>query len=190
MRRTTRSAAGESGWAVLQTIIAAASAVAVVAVAVPLVVAGARGSVLEQNANALRLELGSYLAQSLDPAYVAVDDGDSIPDPRNAAAVFARALRGPQKRSAYYVNPYDGSDSVVCSSRLPSPGTGGPPAIWITDDQRYGFEKYRDSPQNTAALRGTLIVVFLERNGRTAGVDVYYVDRKGRRSPTAGLLAL
>ena len=190
MRGTTKSAAGESGWAVLQTVIVAAIVVAVVAVAVPLVVAGAHGSVLEQNATTLRLELGSYLAQGLDPAYVAVDDGDSIPDPRNAAAVFARALRGPQKRSAYYVNPYGGSDSVVCSSRLPSPGADGPPAVWITDDQRYGYEDFRSTAQNTAALRGTLIVVFLERSGRTAGVDVYYVDREGRRSPTAGLLAL
>ncbi len=180
----------ESGWAVLQTIIAVAIGVAVVAVAVPLVVAGARGSALEQNAAALRLELGAYLAQGLDPEYVAVDEGGSAGDPRNAATVFARALRGPGKRSAYYVNPFDGSDSVVCSSRLPSPGAGVPPAVWITDDQRYGYEQYRSSSRNTAALRGTLVVAFLKHNGRTSGVDVYYVDRDGRRSPTADLLAL
>lgn len=190
MSQTVGRSTGQSGWAVLQTVIVGAIVVAAVAIGVPLVVSGARDSRLEQNAATLRLELGAYLAQGLDPEYVAVDEGGAGTDPRNAAALFTRALRGPKKRSAYYVNPFDGSDAVVCSSRLPSPSAGGPPAVWITDDQRYGYEEYRASAQNKASLRGTLIVVFLERNGRTSGVDVYYVDRDGRRSTTVGLLAL
>jgi len=190
MDHTAQRTDRESGWAVLQTVIVAVIVSAFVAVAVPLVTSGAREARLEQNAAALRLELGSYLAQGLDPTYASVDDTGVSAEPRAAAAGLSRALRGPEKRSASYVNPFDGSRAVVCSSRLPSRAGDGPPAVWITDDQRYGYESYRPSEENTARLRGTLVVALLTRSGQTSGVDVYYVDRDGRRSPTVGLLAL
>jgi hypothetical protein len=178
---------GQEGWAVLQTIIAIAIAVAVVIVAAPIYVSGARGAELQENAATLRLELATYLAQGLDPAYVPVSEESTATDSHTASAVFARALRGPRKLSAYYVNPFDGSRSVVCTPQLPSQDS--PPAVWITDDQRYGYEAFRVSAENTARLRGTLVVAFLIRSGRTCGVDVYYVDRDGQRSATVGLLA-
>jgi hypothetical protein len=180
---------GEAGWAVLQTVIVAVIVVAVAVLAVPLYASGARQASLQQNASTLRFELGSYLAQGLDPTYVAAG-AEQATDSHNAAAVFTRALSGPRKRSAYYVNPFDGSRQIVCTSQLPAAGAGTPPAVWITGDQGYAFDAFKPSPENTARLRGTLVVVFLEHNGQTSGVDIYYVDGDGQRSPTAGLLAL
>lgn len=180
---------GEDGWAVLQTVIVAVVASAVVAVAVPLVTAGARDSRLRQNAATLKYELGAYLAQDLDPRFVAADE-DGGAGRRAAAAVFTRALRGPHERSAYYVNPYGGSRAVVCGTQLPCAPGSAPPAVWITDDQRYRYASYRPSAANTSRLRGTLIVAFIERGGRPVGIDVYYVAGDGRRSHDAGLLAL
>jgi hypothetical protein len=182
--RTTR---GEPGWAIVQTLVVVVIASVLVAVAVPLVTSGARKSTLQQNAATLKYELGSYLAQGLDPAYEAADGAADAPA---AAAVFTRALQGPRKRSAYYVNPFDGSRSIVCSPQLPPAGDDGPPAVWITNDRRYGYEEYQATAENKAHLRGTLVVAFLERDGRTIGIDIYYVDGDGLRSPTVALMAL
>jgi hypothetical protein len=181
---------GQEGWAVLQTIIVAVIVIAVAAVAVPVFTSRARAADLQQNAATLKLELGTYLAQDLDPAYVPVSEESTSAETHSASAVFASALRGPKQRSAYYVNPFTGSRAVVCSSTLPQAAAGAPPAVWITDDQRYCYETYRPTPENTAHLRGTLVVAFLARGGRTSGVDVYYVDRDGQRSSSVGLLAL
>jgi hypothetical protein len=190
MDRAGARVGGQEGWAVLQTIIVAAIVIAVAAMAVSAFTSRARAADLQQNAATLKLELGAYLAQDLDPAYVPVSEESTCAETHSASAVFARSLRGPKKRSAYYVNPFDGSHAVVCSPTLPGTAGGAPPAVWITNDQRYGYEAYRPSPENTARLRGTLVVAFLAHDGRTSGVDVYYVDRDGQRSSTVGLLAL
>jgi hypothetical protein len=76
-----------------------------------------------------------------------------------------------------YVNPYTGSAEVVTGS----PRAGAPaPAVIITDDDRYSWERVGDS-----TLDGTLLVVFMRPDGRgdaSRGVEVFWVARGGRRS--------
>jgi type II secretory pathway pseudopilin PulG len=202
-RRQTKQAGG-AGSSVLQILIVAGVVALVAAIAVPVYAGRAKQSALQQNAASLQLELKTYLALDLDPTYVA--DGEIIagdvppasqeatastgsPGAHNACRVFTLALRGPRDRaSSYYVNPYGGSRVVVCQSAAPETDDGEAPAVWITDDQRYAHDALTTSAADTSGLRGTLVVVFLSHNGRTSGIDVYYVDGSGEVSPTATAL--
>lgn len=204
-RRTPRTGSGR-GFSVLQLLIVTAVAALVAAVAVPMYVSRAKQSALQQNAASLQLELKSYLALDLDPTYVAdgaeapgdagsaSEDATSSadgPDAHNACQVFTLSLRGPEGRlSSYYVNPYGGSRAVVCRSAPPDHDDGRAPAVWITDDQRYAYDTLKASAAATDGLHGTLVVVFLSHNGRTSGIDAYYIDGAGRVSPEATALTI
>jgi hypothetical protein len=203
-RRQTRQAGGAPGSSVLQILIVGGVVALVAAIAVPVYAGRAKQSALQQNAASLQLELKTYLALDLDPTYVA--DGEIVasdvppasqeatastgsPGAHNACRVFTLALRGPRDRaSSYYVNPYGGSREVICRSAPPETSDGKAPAVWITDDQRYAYDALKTSAADTSGLRGTLVVVFLSHNGRTSGIDVYYVDGSGEVSPTATAL--
>jgi len=191
-RRTERRR--DSGFAVLQIVIVASIACIVAAVAIPVYAARAKESVLQQNARTLEMEVKSYLALDLDPVFVAgphssADDGEG--DKRPASEVIARALGGQGGGiSAYYVNPLCGSRDVVCQSALPETAGGEPPAVWITDDQRYEYGAFAASPVTKSRLRGTLMIVFATSGGRTSGIEVFYVDAAGEKSPSATTLAI
>ena len=202
--RNARGTGGRDGFSTLQILIVAALVAMVLAVALPAFAARARQSALRQNAHSLELELKSYLALDLDRTYLADDAAVAevaaaadttvsadAPGTQNACRVFSLALRGPHGyRSAYYVNPFDGSRTVVCRSALPTAGDDTPPAVWITDDRRYSYRAFTPSLETTRRLRGTLVVVFLSHDGHTSCIEVYYVDGSGERSPTASALAI
>jgi hypothetical protein len=192
--RQAHSTGGQTGFAVVQTLIVAAIAVLVAAVAIPVYAARAKESVLRQNATTLELELKSYLAVGLDPTYVGADEpgaGAGADDERSASEVFAKALAGQgDGASAYYINPLDGSRAIVCQTALPAIAGGTPPAIWITDDERYAFAAFTASPTTKSRLRGTLMIVFIGVGGRTSGIEVFYVDAAGERSATAITLGI
>lgn len=183
-----------AGFAVVQAMIVFAIAALVVAVAVPVYAARAKESVLRENARTLQLEVASYLALDLDATYVADNEtvaGARADAERSASEVIARALGGSEAGlSGYYVNPFGGSRAVVCQTALPPTAGGTPPAVWITDDPRYAYAAYTASPTTKSRLRGTLMIAFITRSGRTSGIEVFYVDAAGQRSPTATTLAI
>lgn len=183
----------DTGFAVVQALIVFAIAGIVAAMAIPVYAARAKESVLRENAQTLELEVKSYLALDLDATYVA--DSATVAgagmDQRSASLVIAQALRGRGDRtSAYYVNPLGGSRAIVCQTTLPSTAGDTPPAVWITDDQRYAYAAFTASPTTKSRLRGTLMIVFISESGRTSGIEVFYVDAAGQRSPTATVLAI
>ena len=194
MSRQAPWSGSKAGFAVVQAMIVFAIAALVVAIAVPVYAARAKESVLRENARTLELEVKSYLALDLDATYVADNEtvaGAGTDDKRSASEVIARALVGPEAGlSGYYVNPLGGSRAVVCQTALPSTAGGTPPAVWITDDPRYAYGAYTASPTTKSRLRGTLMIVFVTRSGRTSGIEVFYVDAAGERSPTATTLAI
>jgi type II secretory pathway pseudopilin PulG len=181
LARQTPRRRTEAGFAVVQTLVVLAIAGIVAAIAIPVCAARAKESVLRQNTATLELEVKSYLAAGLD------DSDDEV----SASEIIAHALCGPGSGvSAWYVNPLCGSRAVVFQTALPA-GTGGvPPAVWITDDQRYAFAAFAASPTTKSRLRGTLMVVSEVHDGRTSGVEVFYVDAAGHRSPTATTIAI
>ena len=194
MSRQARSAGSQAGLAVVQTLIVFAVAGIVAAMAIPAYAARARESVIRENAKTLELEVKSYLALDLDATYVADNEavaGAKTDDGRAASEIIAQALGGPEDGiSAYYVNPLCGSHAIVCQSALPSTAGGTPPAVWITNDQRYAYGAFAASPTTKSRLRGTLMIVFITGGDRTSGIEVFYVDAAGQRSPTATTLAI
>lgn len=181
MTRRSPRRGSNAGFAVVQTLVVIAIAGIVAALAIPVYAARAKESVLRQNAATLELEVKSYLAAGRD------DSDDQV----SASEFLAHALGGPREGiSAWYVNPFCGSRAVVFQTAVPA-GTGGaPPAVWITDDQRYAYASFTASPATKSRLRGTLMVVSIVHDGRTSGVEVFYVDAAGHRSPTATTIAI
>ena len=192
--RQARSAGSQAGFAVVQTLIVFAVAGIIAAMAIPVYAARAKESVLRENAKTLELEVKSYLALGLDATYITDNEtvaGAGTDDGRSASEIITRALGGPEDGiSAYYINPLCGSHAVVCQTALPSTAGGVPPAVWITDDQRYAYGAFAASPTTKSWLRGTLMIVFITRGDRTSGIEVFYVDAAGQRSPTATTLAI
>ena len=192
--RQARSAGSQAGFAVVQTLIVFAIAGIIAAMAIPVYAARAKESVLRENAKTLELEIKSYLALGLDATYITDNEtvaGAGTDDGRSASEIITRALGGPEDGiSAYYINPLCGSHAVVCQTALPSTAGGVPPAVWITDDQRYAYGAFAASPTTKSRLRGTLMIVFITRGDRTSGIEVFYVDAAGQRSPTATTLAI
>ncbi|MCX6373948.1 MAG: hypothetical protein NTX16_12895 [Actinobacteria bacterium] len=180
MARRTPKWRADAGFAAVQTLVVIAIAGVVAAIALPVYAARAKESVLRQNASTLELEVKSYLAAG-------VDDTD---DAASASDVIAQALGGPRSGiSAWYVNPFGGSRAIVSQTALPSSAGDMPPAVWLTDDERYAFGAFTASPATRSRLRGTLVIVCITRSGRTSGVEIFYVDASGRRSPTATTIA-
>ena len=182
-----------SGLPVIQLLIVVAIVGIVAAMAIPVYAARAKESVLRQNAKTLELEVRSYLAASLDATCVAADKtvaGAGTYEQRGAFEVIAQTLRGPADGiSASYVNPLCGSHAIVSQATLPSAAGSPPPAVWITDDQHYAYAAFTASPTTKSRLRGTLMVVFVTHGGRTSGIEIFYVDGAGKRSPTSTTLA-
>ncbi len=171
----------DAGFAVVQTLVVIAIAGIVAALAIPAYAARAKESVLRQNTATLALEVKCYLAADLD-------DSD---DEASASEFLAHALCGPRGgASPWYINPLCGSRAVVFQTALPAGAGGVPPAVWITDDQRYAFRAFTASPTTKSRLRGTLMIVSIVHDGRSSGVEVFYVDAAGRRSPTATTIAI
>lgn len=194
MSRQAPPTDGQTGFAVIQALIVFAIAAIVVAVAVPVYTARAKESVLRENAKTLELEVKTYLALDLEATYVADTEavaGAGTGDDRHASEVIAQALGGRgDGLSAYYINPHGGSRASVCQTALPSSAGGAPPAVWITDNQRYAYGAFTASPTTQSRLRGTLVVVFVTHNGHTSSLEIFYVDAAGERSPTATTLAI
>jgi len=194
MTRQTPRRGTDTGFAVIQALIVLAITGIVAAMAIPVYAARAKESVLRENAKTLELEVKSYLALGLGATYVTDNEtvaGAGTDDERGASEVIAQALRGPGEGiSAYYVNPLCGSHAIVCQTALPSTAGDTPPAVWTTDDQRYAYGAFTASPTTKSRLRGTLMVVFITHSGRTSGMEVFYVDASGERSPTSTALAI
>ena len=192
--RRTRQTDRQTGSAVLQAMIAVAIAALVVTLAVPAYAARAKESVLRENAKTLEFEVKSYLALGLEATYTSNDDAvaDAETDAeRSASEVIARALGGRGGGvSAFYANPFSGSHAVDCLSDLPTTPNRMPPAVWITDNQRYSYAAFAASPTTKSRLSGTLMLVFVTNGGRASGIEAFYVDAEGARSPTATTLAI
>ena len=194
MSRPATRAGSQTGFPVVQALIVAVIAVIVVAIAVPVYAARAKESVLRQNAATLELEVKSYLVSGLEATRVAsihtVADAEPN-DEHSASEIIAQALVGPGPGiSPYYVNPINGSRAVVYQTASPLTAGDSPPAVWVTDDQRLAYGAFTASPSTKSRFGGTLMVVFITRGGVTSGVEIFYVDAAGERSPTATTLAI
>jgi len=189
MKRLTPRLGMDRRFAVLEALIVFAVLAIIVAVAVPAYAARARESVLQQNAHGLAQEVRGEVALDVDSAYLSEV---GLTAAGSAEASLSTALAGALRSgdAGRYVNPLSGGATVVCETALPSSSNGRPPAVWITDDQSYAYSAFTASATTTRYLRGTLVIVFITREGRTGCLEVFYVDAAGKRSSTATVLGI
>jgi Tfp pilus assembly protein FimT len=189
MKRLTPGLGMDRRFAVLEALIVFAVLAIIVAVAAPAYAARARESVLQQNAHGLAQEVRGEVALGVDSAYLSEV---GLTAAGSAEASLSTALAGALRSgdAGRYVNPLSGSATVVCETALPSSSNGRPPAVWITDDQSYAYSAFTASATTTRYLRGTLMIVFITREGRTGCLEVFYVDAAGKRSSTATVLGI
>ena len=173
---------------VIEMLIVIAIVGVVAALAIPAFASQAKRSVLRQNAESLALQMKSYLALDLDPAYVA--DGDQATSAGAGQGALSTTLAGALRSgtAGRFVNPYSGSRVIVCASAPPASASHARPAVWITDDAHYASAQFRSSATTRSQLAGTVLVVFVARDGRST-IDVFFVDASGGRSAFAAALA-
>lgn len=195
MGRQTRCHSRQEGFAVVQFFVVIAIVLVVVGMAVPVYAAKAKHSVLEQNARSLALEAKSCLALDLDPTYAPGDAAAGIITTSTAKSVSSAieaALRDGRAggASGRYVNPTSGSETIVNQTALPTSAGVSRPAVWITDDQACSYARFAGSDDTKAHLAGTLVVAFVTFKGSPSGIDVFFVDASGVKSPTITTLAI
>jgi hypothetical protein len=183
--QTTRRR-GDSGFSVLEALVVFAIVGLVAAIGIPAYASRAQKSVLQQNAQSLVLQVKSYLALDLSPAYVA-DCEQAAGGERAISMVLRGALRS--GTAGRFTNPLSGSRVIACESAPPASPIRTRPAVWLTDDAHYAYDGFRTSATTRSQLAGTLVVVFVAEAGVNS-VQVFYVDAHGGRSPAEVSLAL
>jgi type II secretory pathway pseudopilin PulG len=186
MSRQATRRRGDGGFSALETLIVLGIVGLIAAVGIPAYASQAQKSVLRQNAQSLALQVKSYLALDLSPAYVA--DGEQA---GGGEGTVSTALSGALRSgtAGRFTNPFSGSRVIACESAPPASPSRARPAVWITDDAHYDYAAFRTSATTESQLAGTLVVVFVTEAGVNS-VEVFYVDAHGGRSPAAAALAL
>ncbi len=188
MHRRAPITGSQSGFSVLQTLIAVAIAAIFATVAVPVYASRAKESVLKENVKTLELELKSHLIEGLDADCRITGGSDAT---ERASQLVAQTLQGHTDGLwADYANPLDGSRAIIGQTRLPVDPNGMPPAVWVTGNQQYSYSAFVASQTTERDLAGTLMVVLVARDGRTSCIELFYVTASGERSPTATVLAI
>ncbi|HZL64928.1 MAG TPA: hypothetical protein VFD50_08340 [Thermoleophilia bacterium] len=185
-RRTSEHQTGK-GFTVIEALIVFAIVGVFAAIAIPVYASRAKDTVLRQNAGSLALQVRSYVALDLSPAYLAESDQAQGTDQDAVSTTLAAALRNGV--AGRYLNPYSGSRTVFCQSEPPTSASVARPAVWITDDPHYAYSVITPSVITKDQLAGTLLVIFVTQ-GVSETVDVFYVDAAGERAPLAAALAL
>ncbi len=186
MDRQTTGRRGDSGLSVLEALIVLAIVGLVAAIGIPAYASRAQKSVLQQNAQGLVVQVKSYLALDLSPAYAA--DGEQTAGGEGVVStVLSGALRS--GTAGRFTNPLSGSRVIVCESAPPASPSRTRPAVWITDDAHYAHAGFRTTAMTRSQLAGTLVVVFVSEEGANT-VQVFYVDAHGGRSPAEEALEL
>jgi type II secretory pathway pseudopilin PulG len=186
MTRRTSEHRSHKSFTAIEVLIVFAIVGVFAGIAIPVYASRAKDAVLRQNADSLALQVRSYLALDLAPAYVADGDPAAGASQNAVSTALAAALRSGS--AGRFLNPYSGSRTVLCQSEPPTSARGARPAVWITDDPHYAYDAITCSTVTKDQLAGTLLVVFVTQ-GTTETVDVFYIDAAGERAPLAAGLA-
>jgi prepilin-type N-terminal cleavage/methylation domain-containing protein len=91
------------------------------------------------------------------------------------------------------VNPFSRKKAVLNSATLATSTTTAPPAVWITNNQTYLWTNFPTSGTNLTNartyLKGTVVVVWTPATNSTS-IQIFYVDRNGKKSPFMNAVAI
>lgn len=172
------SHSSERGFSALELLVIVVIVCVLVAIGVPTLHSRAKASVLDANLQGLGSLVNEQLMEGYSPEYRPSGEGDlEIHLSTHLEESLSNA------GTAGYTNPIVGSEGghvVLNTSAVPTEPQSVPPAVLITDSPQCQYLSFNALPDaSRRLLAGALIIAF---NPEARTVDVFFVDRDGRKS--------